>query len=76
MWFVVGEVVIVKVEEGVFDVVVDILQVEFRIGLNVVVDIVMFFYYCEYGFVVQCVVVEQVMYVFLLWLQMCMYISN
>ena len=35
----VGEVVIAKVEEGVFDAAVDILQAEFRIGLNVAVDI-------------------------------------
>ena len=55
----VGEVIIAKVEEGVFDAAVDIFQAEFRIGLNVAVDIAMFFHHREHGFVAQRAAAEQ-----------------
>ena len=72
----VGEVVIAKVEEGVFDAAVDIFQAEFRIGLNVAVDIAMFFHHREHGFVAQRAAAEQATNVFLLRLQTRTHIRN
>ena len=72
----VGEVVIAKVEEGVFDAAVDIFQAEFRIGLNVAVDIAVFFHHREHRFVAQRAAAEQATNVFLLRLQTRTHISN
>lgn len=72
----VGEVVITKVEEGVFDAAADILQAEFRIGLNVAVDIAVFFHHREHRFVAQRAAAEQATNVFLLRLQASAHVSN
>ena len=72
----VGEVIIAKVEEGVFDAAVDILQAEFRIGLDIAVDIAMFFHHREQGFVTQRTAAEQTTNVFLLRLQTRTHIRN
>ena len=72
----VGEVIIAKVEEGVFDAAVDILQAEFRIGLDIAVDIAVFFHHREHGFVTQRAAAEQATNVFLLRLQTHTHVSN
>ena len=59
-----------------FDAAVDIFQAEFRIGLNVAVDIAMFFHHREHGFVTQRTAAEQATNVFLLRLQASAHVSN
>ena len=59
-----------------FDAAVDILQAEFRIGLDVAVDIAVFFHHREHGFVTQRAATEQATNVLLLRLQASTYVSN
>ncbi|MNE71086.1 hypothetical protein D3C80_1669270 [compost metagenome] len=69
MWFAIGEVVIAKVEEGVCHAAVEVLQAHGRVGLNIAVDVVVFFQCGKHRFVAQGAATEQATNVFLLWRQ-------